>query len=47
MILMKLAHALKDPKNHTQVHDPGWEKQFKNVQNRVLMTQLAQFACKK
>lgn len=44
---MKLAHAFKDPKNHTEVHDPEWEKLIKNVQNRVLTTQLAQAACKK
>jgi pterin-4a-carbinolamine dehydratase len=44
---MKLAHAFKDPKNHTEVHDPEWEKQFKNVEIRVFTTQLVQVACKK
>jgi len=38
---------LSRSKNHTEVHNPEWEKQFQNVQNRVITTQLAQVACKK
>jgi len=41
--LMKLAHASRS-KNHTEFHVTEWEKQFQNVKNRVITTQLVQVA---